>query len=485
MISVSSRNKNGLLCLTVFLAGMAVFSGELNARTFYVAPRGSDDALGTEAFPWRTIQHACDELEPGDTAIIQEGIYNEQVYVEVEGNEEDGPITLQGEGKAVVTAQGLKEDNIFYIEDKKHICIIGLELRDLETEDGSGIRFEGSGKGLEFRNNVIHSIRGKNAMGITIYGTNADESVSGIVIEGNEIYDCDAAPSEALTLNGNVENFRVANNHLHDIVGIGIDFIGGEKSIVKDQTKVARDGVCRGNRVERARANYGGGFGAGIYVDGGVNIIVENNWVTECDLGIEVGAENKGVTVTGVEVRGNVIWNNDKAGIVFGGFSPKVGRVNDCRFFNNLCRQNTNHPNAEAELWIQHGSRNRVWNNLFVGGSESKKPLLYSGPKDQENDLDYNLWFTVSTKGGDERFVWKGRSYSSMDSLRSGTGIARNSQFADPALADDGFHLTSESPAIDAGHPETPLDGEWGDIGGNLRLQGARIDIGVHEFGGS
>ena len=322
-------------------------------------------------------------------------------------------------------------------------------------------------------------------MGITIYGTNADESVSGIVIEGNEIYDCDAAPSEALTLNGNVENFQVVNNHLHDIVGIGIDFIGGEESIVKDRTKVARNGVCRGNRVERARANYGGGYGAGIYVDGGIHIIVENNWVTECDLGIEVGAENSGVIVTGVEVRGNVIWNNDKAGIVFGGFNPRTGKVKDCRFFNNLCRQNTNHPKAEAELWIQHALNNSVWNNIFVGGSESKKPLLYSEPGDQGNDLDHNLWFTASKTGENERFVWKGKSYSSLDSLRSAAGIARNSLFADPALAEDGFHLTVESPAIDAGHPETPSKEEWKDIDGQPRIQKARIDIGVHEFQGS
>lgn len=483
MIRVSRRNGSGLLAAAMILAGTVIFSGELFARTFYVSPGGSDDALGTVAFPWRTIQHACDEMEPGDTAIIQEGIYNEQVYLEVEGNEEEGPITLQGQGKAVVTAQGLKDNNIFYIEDKSHIRIMGLELRDLETKDGSGIRFEGSGKGLEFRNNVIHSIRGKNAMGITVYGTNAGEPVSGVVIEGNEIYECDAAPSEALTLNGNVENIQVLNNHLHDIVGIGIDFIGGEESIVEDKTKVARKGVCRGNRVERARANYGGGYGAGIYVDGGIDIIVENNWVTECDLGIEVGAENRGVTVTGVEVRGNVVWNNDKAGIVFGGYSPKTGKVNDCRFYNNLCRQNTNHAKAEAELWIQHGSGNRVWNNIFIGGAESKKPLLYSEPN-QGNDLDYNLWHTVSEKGKDERFVWKGKNYATLESLQTGAGIAAHSQFADPALAGDGFHLAPESPAIDAGHPETPAAAEWKDIDGNPRVHGERIDLGVHEVQG-
>ena len=65
---------------------------------------------------------------------------------------------------------------------------------------------------------------------------------------------------------------RVTNNHVHDVNNIGIDFIGGERSICKDIGKVARNGICSGNRVERARSNYGGGFAAGIYVDGARDI---------------------------------------------------------------------------------------------------------------------------------------------------------------------------------------------------------------------
>ncbi len=124
-----------------------------------------------------------------------------------------------------------------------------------------------------------------------------------------------------------------------------------EDGIVDDESgeKVARNGVCRGNRVERVRAPYGGGYGPGIYVDGGRDILVERNHVSECDLGIEVGAENPGVLVSGVSVQGNVVTGNDKAGIVFGGYEKKLGRVTGCRFLNNLIRDNTGHAKAEAE----------------------------------------------------------------------------------------------------------------------------------------
>ncbi len=469
------------LCAALSLSAIATPAASAG-QTFHVAPRGSDDALGTAQFPWRTIQKACEELAPGDTAIVHAGIYNEQVFVEVEGSEAGGFVTLRGEPGAIITAQGLDEDNVFYIEDKSWIRIIGFEIRDLNTRDGSGIRFEGSGSHLEFRDNVIHAIHGKNAMGITVYGTHEDRPVSHLVIDGNEIHDCDAAPSEALTLNGNVTDFAVTNNHVHDIRGVGIDFIGGEDGIVGDREKVARNGVCRGNRVERVRANYGGGYGPGIYVDGGRDIVVEGNRVSECDLGIEVGAENAGVVVSNVTVVGNVITGNDKAGLVIGGYDRKRGRVIGCRFLNNLVRDNTGHDRAEAELWIQFAEGNVIRNNLFIGRSGGARPLLYSENPGQPNDLDFNLWFVPGDDAGEaDRFVWSGKGHRRFAGYVEASGLDGRSRWADPKLAGDGIHLGAGSPAIDAGDPNTGPGEDARDLDGEPRVTGAAIDIGPDE----
>ena len=85
-------------------------------------------------------------------------------------------------------------------------------------------------------------------------------------------------------------------------------------------------------------------------------------------------------------------------------------------------------------------------------------------------------------QGKDERFVWKGRSYSSLDSLRSASSIAAHSIFADPLLAEDGFRLTAESPGINSGHPTEPVEDGRKDLDGEIRLQGPRIDIGPDEI---
>ena len=180
-------------------------------------------------------------------------------------------------------------------------------------------------------------------MGVTVYGTSATP-ITNLVLDGNEIYDCEPALSETLTLNGNVSGFQVTSNYVHDVNNIGLDFIGGEGMCPDPAQDAARNGVCRWNRVARARSNYGGGYGAGIYVDGGHDIVLENNTVTESDLGIEVGAEHAGIVATNIIVRSNLLYRNDKPGLIFGGFAANVGRVRFCQFLNNTGSQIAQQP---------------------------------------------------------------------------------------------------------------------------------------------
>lgn len=47
------------------------------AATFHVAPppTGSDAQPGTVAQPWATLQHAADQVAPGDTVLVHDGDY--------------------------------------------------------------------------------------------------------------------------------------------------------------------------------------------------------------------------------------------------------------------------------------------------------------------------------------------------------------------------------------------------------------------------
>ena len=363
------------------------------AATYVVAASGGD---------FTAIQPALNVAVAGDTVLVHEKPtpYFEKVMFPASGNEVDGFITLAvaaGEHPVIdgtgVASTGGAGENMVLIDSRSWVKVIGFEIRnDLGVSDGSGVRVLGAGSHIEIRANHIHDVRGQNAMGITVYGT-AASPISDLVIDGNEIEHCEPAPSEALTLNGNITDFEVTDNSVHDVDNIGIDFIGGETDIQPDAAKVARNGICRGNRVARARSSYGGGFAGGIYVDGGASITIENNVVTESDLGLEVGAENRGIVTTGVIVRDNVLIANDKTGLVFGGFASSVGRVRGCAFLNNTLYRNDTLGSGFGELWIQYAEDNVVRNNVIVA---AQRRLLTSDAGNVGNALDYNLWFTAA-----------------------------------------------------------------------------------------
>lgn len=401
------------------------------AAAFFVSPSGIDGGAGTKAAPWKTIQHAASRLQPGDTAHVLPGTYHEKVQIRVSGTP-GKPVTLQAEGQVIVSGKGVDGENIFLVENRSHVRLVGFDIREnLGCKDGSGVRVRGAGSHIEIRNCRIHDIRGKDAMGITIYG-DAEEPVSDLVIDGNEIYDCDPAQSEALTLNGNVTGFQVTNNVVRDVNNIGIDFIGGEKWANKDVTKVVRNGVCRGNHVARCRSSYGGGYAAGIYVDGGRDIVIEDNKVTECDLGIEVGAENKHATTSGITVRRNLIYRNDKAGLVFGGYEKSAGRVKNCVFTANVCFQNHQHKDQNGEIWIQWAEGNKVSGNTFWAGEENPLAQVDSGAG--ANTLAENRYYSDAGEA-DAYFIWKGKDINGLRAWRLASGQDGSSVFERPEIS--------------------------------------------------
>ena len=453
---------------------------------YFVSTTGDDGDSGLSiADPFRTIQHALDvATEPGDLISVREGTYFEKVEFTSGGTAEGGHITLQAfdDELPILDGTGVAGDHMVLIEDLSYVKLIGFEIvNNLGVLDGSGVRFVGAGSHIEIRDNIIHEMRGENAMGVTVYGTSTKSAVSNIIIDGNEIYDAEPAPSEALVLNGNVTDFEVTNNVVHDVNNIGIDLIGGERDINRKKKLVTRNGVVRGNTVYHARSTYEDGFAAGIYVDGGRDIIIENNESYGNDLGIEIGAENRGVHASGIVVRNNIVHHNDKTGIVFGGYSRRVGRVKNSHFVNNTVYKNDTLDEGFGQLWIQWATKNVVANNIFVASDNNV--MLYSEKGNRRNSLDHNLWY--ATAGADNvKFTWRGKTYNSFAQYQQKSKQDRNSIFADPVLIDPAagdFHLSSISPAIDAG---TDDDGHYAptDFENNVRPHGLRPDIGAFEF---
>jgi len=451
--------------------------------SYIVAPTGSDGNPGTLASPFATIQHALEVAQqPGDIVSVRSGTYHEKIVFPASGTAAGGYITLQAYDNEtpILDGTGVVGSDMVLLENISFVKFIGFEIVNLTgVEDGSGVRIIGSGSNLEIRDNTIHEIRGISAMGITVYGT-GKLPITNLVIDGNHIYDAEPAPSEALTLNGNVSNFLITNNRVHDVNNIGIDLIGGERDI--HRSKVVRNGVVRGNVVYNAHSNYEDGFAAGIYVDGAKNITIENNISHHNDIGMEIGAENRGIKASGITVRNNLIYLNDKAGLAFGGYGARTGRVTASRFYNNTLYKNDTLNAGFGQLWIQYASKNVVTNNIFY--ADVNNVLLASDAGNKRNTLDNNLWFSEAGAAA-AIFFWNGEQFTGFDSYRSEIGQDAASLFGDPdflaALTGD-FHLLVGSPAMDAGTSE-PGRFSQADFEGRSRLQDAAPDIGAYEYG--
>jgi hypothetical protein len=75
------------------------------AASYYVSTSGSDSNPGTSSSPWRTVQHAVNTVNPGDTIFIYAGTYYENVKLQKSGTS-SAPITLTNHAGGIATIDG-------------------------------------------------------------------------------------------------------------------------------------------------------------------------------------------------------------------------------------------------------------------------------------------------------------------------------------------------------------------------------------------
>jgi hypothetical protein len=508
--------------LLVFTAAIAALGASV--ATYYVSTTGNDLNSGTITSPWRTIQHAANSVTAGDTVYIRAGVYNEMVSIPASGSARLGYITFSsypGE-QATVDGTGLSipggQWGLVTIENQNYIVVRGFEIRNYSTPSAKdvpiGIYVVGAGSHIQILNNHIHNIAttakgcAANAFGLTVYGTQAAASINYLKISGNEIDHTTTGCSETLSVDGNVENFSITNNLIHDDNNIGIDAIGYEGVAPKgamcgsELCDRARFGEISGNTVYNITSNHNPAYGSGsnnqsygangIYVDGGTQIIIERNLVHNTDIGIEMASENPGNQTPGLEksdyitTRNNVIYKSNSVGITIGGYDSKRGGTDHCTIVNNTLYDNDTANTGEGEFQIQYYATNNIFeNNILYANSRSV--FLYSYTKSEPDPaiLDYNLYYS---KAGDSNgnWEWQAANFTSYSTYLSKTGNDSHSPpFSNPEftslVAPLDLYLQLSSPALKAGaNLGTKIVGTE-DFQGSPRVDNGLISIGAYE----
>ena len=494
-------------CAVILLGVSLLGSGgraDAAGKTYYVSPTGNNANAGTLALPWKTIQYAANLVAPGDTVYVRGGTYKEQVKIRRSGSAAGGYVAFRGYPGEVpaISGAGLSpngQSGLVDIANQSYVIVQGFDIGGFTTASSSnvpvGVFISGAGTNIQIVNNHIHNISttvttaSGNALGVAVYGSSGTASIANLIIAGNEVDHLTTGQSESMTINGNVQNFQVLNNRVHDNNNIGIDVIGFEGTSPGAGVDQARDGVISGNLVYNITSAknpaYGGSLGAdGIYVDGGTRIVVERNTVHHADIGIELASEHKGKLTSYVTARSNVVYASYMVGVTIGGYAANVGGTDHCTIVNNTLSLNDTNSTGSGEFQIQYHATNNIFdNNIVYAGAQGLFVNNFTVNSAAPATLNNNLYFNAAG-AANGTWLWNNVERDGFTTYQSATKNDLASKFANPQFlnaAAFNFRVAAASPAVSAGVNLGPTVEGALDNSGSPRVAGAKIDIGAYE----
>lgn len=401
---------------------------------------GSDDksavvTVGTNC-DYSSIQKAIDNVADGGTVIVRpdaDGVYKELINI-------DKPVTLMADGDVVISGEGFtpnKDQDAIITVTGNDVKISGFELSGLKTGESqvaAGIRVKGGASNVKIDSCKIcdmgiGSYSGAspkndnfNAHGIIVSSHEENETIKNVTISNCELTGLKLGQSETMVLNGNVEGFEIYNNYVHDNDNIGIDIIGYEENNFNEWNR-ARSGYIHNNRIENistlSNPTYKDGCSAGIYVDGGYDVDIYENYIENCNIGVSVSSEWEDYASDTIDVYNNYIYNDNDdtawVGLCLGGSEiGKDGFVLDCNIYNN-----TVYNVGDVVLTIQqaNSNTNKIYNNILA--SNKDEAIYWDEEKyvgDNSENLIYENYLTGDELAG-KGDGFKDNKYVSLKSL--------------------------------------------------------------------
>jgi hypothetical protein len=428
---------------------------------FYVAPPaagGNDANTGDKDHPWATLQHAADQVMPGDSVVVMPGEYT-GFHLQT-GGLAGQPITFAAQPGAYIvdsnanaenghghTPDGINIENwdappaIGYVRIEGFI-IDGDRWPDTDGVPGpdarprTGIRIAGSpdtgfAHHIEIRNNVCLNCREWG-----ILTGHADD----MVIEGNE---CAYSRNQHGIYHSNSgDRALISGNILHDNFACGLHMNGDLSS--------GGDGIIS-NCVIENNVVYGNGAGGG----SGIN----------CDC------------VQDSTIRNNLLFDNHASGISLYQIDGAEGSTGNFITNNTIIQAN----DGRWGVNIRDASTGVTLRNNILLTRHSFRGGISLGP-------DCVSGFTSDSNATCDRFTLDdGDSVISLAAWQGSTGQDAGSINATPAalfinplgsLAED-YLLKAGSPAINAGGAQNAPNTDLRNV---PRPAGPKFDIGCFEM---
>lgn len=428
---------------------------------FFVALDGDDANPGTFDQPWRTIQHAADVLNPGETVYLRAGTYSENVILRRSGAP-GAPISFAVyPGEAVILDGGGSLSSAFetdFSEPDPRASDISIGGFTIQNYVSFGIVGWSVNDRMTFTDLVIQH---NGSEGLRL--SNSDGSrVENVLLQNNEGgFDCTPILPGAETDTG-CTNLYIADTQAIDNGTLG-------------DTGTDSFAVERGDHILVERSMASGGVGDGF------DFKSDHTTLSQ---------------VIAHDTRNNIkMWGQDsllldslaydaKADanlVLVAGGSYSVVNVTIANMIG------TAYLVVAADTSGSGSTPLSIYNSIFYNDNPLMEgTLLYFGPEAETPTLSHNLFFnpyrTDAVICAD--FVpLSGACFSDVD-IKSGAGMWKDNLYADPLFADAAarnYQLTVNSPARDAGMLDVaglPTI----DLAGSARVNGAGVDIGAFEL---
>jgi Bacterial Ig-like domain (group 3)/Right handed beta helix region len=463
--------------------------------TYYVANNNpkmdSDSNNGSQTSPWLTIQHAANEVQAGDTVIIEGGTYA-GFDVQTSGTS-TAPITFEAAPGAQVIIDSP--------EANRGDCGINIE----DFDNGSSVNYI-TIEGLD----IANPTNGAIMMGIRAVW-NGDINSTGIQLIDNTITGC----GEFGILTGHEDNLLIEGNSVSGTLGTGSQGHGIYVSNACFDPHVIGNTIFD-NESLGLHMNGDASEGAAIEPDGTddgnagniIGAVVEDNVIYDNGL--------NGINCDGVQhsvFENNLLYNNGGGIVLYveDAAAPAIDNVIANNTITVLATDNFGNE-GRWDIQIMDGTPedgalpdagstgNIVFNNILINqesyhGSIEIGPLSLSGFYSNNNVITTSgdsgsassHAFDLEDSSGDDNFV-------SLATWQSDTGQDTNSITADSAQlfvnpswssSSGNYQLLSTSPAVGAGlesfqTPTTSVSAPATDILGNPRS--SPYDIGAYEY---
>ena len=401
----------------------------LTYATKFVSNDGSDvTGDGSAASPWKSLQHAADNVGPGDYVIVQPGKYW------------GFNMTTDGKPDARITFHAMP----------------GVEIDEAFPGQQDGINLEGADyvtvEGFYVHDMPRAGLRSVNNDGVILRGNKSEHNYFWGILTGWS------------------ENIIVENN-----ITTGSQREHGIYISNSADGAIVRNNISYGNRCSGIQ------FNADRYLPGdGIhsNNLIEGNVIFENGKGGGAALNLDGVQDS--VIRNNLLYDNHSTGIVlYVGFAADGSK-------NNIVTNNTVVMAEDARwalLMTDGSSGNVVTNNILLNKNPSRGSMTVEAnslPAVSDHNVVEDLFQMDGANGSFaswQTFAGGADAHSIVVNMADPPSEL-SALFVDPA--NDDYHLKTGSAAIDAG---LATNAPTLDIFGHARPTGAGIDIGAYEAG--